>query len=127
MTNTDRSNGDQKPRELADRFWEGLLEIEPLLATVVGDERFDDRLPDPSEAGLARRKDFYEAALRELDELARSALDQEERTTLAVLEAASRRELDAIRYRIDRFSAVTHLFGPGNMLAELGTPASGHP
>jgi uncharacterized protein (DUF885 family) len=107
--------------ELAERFWEGLLAIEPLFATVVGDERFDDRLPDPSEEGLARRKDFYDSALTDLEGLDRSALDEDERTTLAILEAASRRELDSIRFRLDRFHAVTHLFGPGNMLAEMGT------
>ena len=38
---------------LADRFWEGFLERNPLWATVFGDERYDDRLDDPSEAGRA--------------------------------------------------------------------------
>lgn len=121
---TDRSDTSRPTgaaRELADRFWDGLLSIEPLFATVVGDERFDDRLPDPSEEGLTRRRDFYDSALAELEGLDRSALDEDDRTTLAVLEAASRRELDSIRYRMDRFFAVTHLFGPGNMLAEMGT------
>jgi uncharacterized protein (DUF885 family) len=121
VTYTEPLDGEQAARALAERFWEGLLALEPLFATVVGDERFDDRLPDPSEAGLARRKDFYGSALVDLDALDRSAFGQQERTTLAVLEAASRRELDSIRYRLDRFSAVTHLFGPGNMLAELGS------
>jgi uncharacterized protein (DUF885 family) len=121
---TDQPDPTRRPgpaRELAERFWNGLLAIEPLFATVVGDERFDDRLPDPSEEGLARRRDFYDSALADLEGLDRSALDEDERTTLAILEAASRRELDSIRYRLDRFQAVTHLFGPGNMLAEMGT------
>jgi uncharacterized protein (DUF885 family) len=121
---TDQPGPTRRPgpaRELAERFWDGLLAIEPLFATVVGDERFDDKLPDPSEEGLARRRDFYDSALADLEGLDRSALDQDERTTLAILEAASRRELDSIRYRLDRFYAVTHLFGPGNMLAEMGT------
>ena len=38
---------------LVDRYWEELLELEPILGTEVGDERFDDRLPDPTEAGPA--------------------------------------------------------------------------
>ena len=46
---------DQQVRELVDRFWEGLLEREPLLGTYVGDERYDDRLPDLTETGRARR------------------------------------------------------------------------
>jgi uncharacterized protein (DUF885 family) len=118
---TDPSRPPRPARALADRFWDGLLALEPLFATVVGDERFDDQLPDPSEAGVARRNDFYRAALADLEALDRSELNQDERTTLAVLEAASRREVDSVKYRLDRFSAVTHLFGPGNMLAEMGS------
>jgi uncharacterized protein (DUF885 family) len=118
---TNPSRPPRPPRALADRFWDGLLALEPLFATVVGDERFDDQLPDPSEKGVARRNDFYRSALADLEALDRSELDRDERTTLAVLEAASRRELDSITYRLDRFSAVTHLFGPGNMLAEMGS------
>jgi uncharacterized protein (DUF885 family) len=108
-------------RALADRFWEGLLELEPVFATVVGDERFDDRLPDPSENGIARRKEFLEGALADAEKIDRSTLDEDDRTTLDILEAGASRELDSVRYRLDRFAAVTHLFGPGNLLAEVGT------
>jgi uncharacterized protein (DUF885 family) len=108
-------------RQLADRFWEDLLELEPVFATVVGDERFDDRLPDPSEAGIARRKEVLEAALTDLEKIDRSNLGQDERTTLDIIDAGARRELDSVRFRLDRFAAVTHLFGPGNLLAEVGT------
>src|SRR5436309_12454244 len=108
-------------RELADRFWEGLLEIEPLLGTWVGDERHDDRLPDASEAGLAVRKDFFEGALSDLAKIDGEDLDQDLRTTLDVLETGARRELSEIEHRIDRFAAVTHLFGPGNLLAEIAS------
>ncbi len=41
----------ERARTLADRYWLELIEIEPLLGTEAGDERFDDRLGDPSEAG----------------------------------------------------------------------------
>jgi uncharacterized protein (DUF885 family) len=107
--------------ELAERFWEGLLEIEPVLGTWVGDERYDDRLPDPSDEGLARRKDFFAGALADLEKIDKAGLDEELRTSLDILETGSRRELKAIENRIDRFSAVTHLFGPGNLLAELAS------
>ena len=42
---------DQDWRAVADRYWDDLLELEPILGTEVGDERFDDRLPDPTAAG----------------------------------------------------------------------------
>jgi uncharacterized protein (DUF885 family) len=36
---------------LADRFWEAILELNPTTATMYGDERFADKLEDPSAAG----------------------------------------------------------------------------
>lgn len=107
--------------DLANRFWEQLLELEPLMGTYVGDERFDDRLPDPSEAGLAARRAAFEGALSELEGIDRSSLDTDLRTTLDVLETGSRRAVSDIEFRIDRLQAVTHLFGPGNLLATLAS------
>ena len=40
--------------ELAERFWEGYLELNPSTATFYGDERYADRLEDPSQEGRAR-------------------------------------------------------------------------
>jgi uncharacterized protein (DUF885 family) len=108
-------------RELADRFWDQLLELEPLLATQVGDERFDDRLPDPSEAGLARREAIHRAALEDAASFDPAALSVDARATLAILKAVAKREASAIEHRLDRFYAVTHFWGPSNLLAELGS------
>src|SRR5438128_10717431 len=101
---------DQPARELADRYWEDLLALEPILATEVGDERFDERLPDPSEEGRARREAIQRAALTALEGIERSALDVTTRTTLDVMEAIARRDLDDLEYRFDRFGAVLHLW-----------------
>jgi uncharacterized protein (DUF885 family) len=110
-----------KARELADRFWEQLLDVEPLLATAVGDERFDDRLPDPSESGLRRREEIHRSALEEAAALDGPSLSVEARGALAILEAVAKRELSSIEHRMDRFQAVTHFWGPANLLADLGS------
>jgi uncharacterized protein (DUF885 family) len=107
--------------DLAERFWKRLLELEPIIGTYIGDERYDDRLPDPSEEGLEDRRRFYSSSLADLERIDRSALEEDIRTTLDVLETGSHRELENIRLRIDRFYGVTHLFGPGNLLADLGS------
>jgi uncharacterized protein (DUF885 family) len=107
--------------DLAERFWERILELEPIIGTYIGDERYDDRLPDPSEEGLEERRRFYSSSLADLERIDRPALDEDMRTTLDVLESGCRRELENIRLRIDRFYGVTHLFGPGNLLADLGS------
>jgi uncharacterized protein (DUF885 family) len=108
-------------RRLVDRYWDQILEAEPILGTEVGDERFDDRLPDVTDEGRAKREALQRAALEGLDALPTGDLDVELRTSLDVMAAAARRDLAEIEHRWDRFAAVTHLFGPGQILADLGS------
>src|SRR6188474_3761377 len=108
-------------RRLADRFWDGVLEVNPLLATIVGDERFDDRLDDLSPAGRARREQVHRAALADLTGIDRDALDQEDRLTLDLVEALATRNLTSLALGYDRLEIVDHLWGPGTLLADLGS------
>src|SRR2546430_9197225 len=120
-TTMGHTDGSDRGSAWAGRYWERLLELEPFLATEVGDERFDDRLPDPSEAGLARRETLMREALRELESIDRPALDVAVRTTLDVMEAMAVRELDSIEMRFDRFMAAVHMWGPAGLLAEVAS------
>ena len=86
----------QRARSLADRYWEELLELEPMLGTMIGDERYDDRLSDPGEAGRARSASVNRTALDELATIDRSALDITMRGTLDVLEAIARLGVDVV-------------------------------
>ena len=106
---------------LVDRYWEGLLDLEPLIGTMVGDERNDDRLADPGEAGRERRLAFQQGALDELAGIDRTSLDVTMRTSLDVLESIAQREVAEIAHRFDRLQAVSHLWGPGQLLAELSS------
>jgi uncharacterized protein (DUF885 family) len=115
MTSTDPAS------TLVHRYWEGLLELEPLIGTMVGDERFDDRLGDPSDAGREHRRSFQQGALDELAGIDRSGLDVTMRTTLDVLESIAHRDVAEIAHRFDRLQVVSHLWGPGQLLAELGS------
>jgi uncharacterized protein (DUF885 family) len=115
------SEPNEQARALAERFWDQLLETYPIIGTVVGDERFDDRLPDPSDEGLSRREALFRGALEEAGSIDREPLDVEMRTTLSVLETGARRELADLEHRMDRFYAVSHLFGPGTLTSTLGS------
>ena len=113
-------------RRLIDRFWDDFLGLHPLFGTLAGDERFDDRLPDPSPEGLARRESVSRSALRALPGIDRGGLELESRTGLDMLESLARRELAMVEHRLDRFWAVSHmlgahLFGPSQLLGQLGT------
>ncbi len=109
---------------LVDRYWEGLLDIEPLIGTMVGDDRNDDRLADPGEEGRERRLEFQKGALDELASIDRSSLDVTMRTTLDVLGSIADRDVAEISHRFDRLQVVSHLWGPGQLLAELGSMQS---
>lgn len=108
-------------RALVDRYWEGLLETEPLLGTQVGDERYDDRLPDPSDPGIAARETLHRGALEELALIERDLDDLGLRTTLDMLEAIAQRALAEIEHRLDRLQVVSHFWGPSQLLGELGS------
>jgi uncharacterized protein (DUF885 family) len=111
----------ERARALADRYWEQLMELEPLIGTEVGDERFDDRLADPSEAGRARAEAVHRAVLADLEGIDGSGLDPVLRTTLDIAEAAARRFLSELEHRTDFLWVTSHLWGPGQLLATIGS------
>src|SRR5262245_43936746 len=108
-------------RRIADRFWDRVLELNPLLGTLVGDERFDDRLEDLSPTGRGRREDVYRSALAELAAVDRASLDLEDRVTLDLVETLATRNLTTLALGYDRLEVTDHLWGPGTLLADLGS------
>jgi uncharacterized protein (DUF885 family) len=62
--------------------WDRELADDPLLATSVGDHRFDDRLPDVSSAALERQVARQRGVLAELRRIDRTALETADRINL---------------------------------------------
>jgi uncharacterized protein (DUF885 family) len=114
-------NDADRAQALADRFWEELLEREPVFATAIGDERYDDRLPDIGEEGRARAETRNRAALDELATIDREDLDITLRTTMDVLEAIATQTLAAIELRTDRLYVANHFVGPGVLLGDIAS------
>ena len=83
MAQSDQPNA--AVNELSDRFWEGILELNPTTATVYGDERYDDRLEDPSPAGRARARALMERTKAEAESIAADGLSIEDRITRDML------------------------------------------
>ncbi|HKZ90817.1 MAG TPA: hypothetical protein VJZ50_01645, partial [Candidatus Limnocylindrales bacterium] len=54
----------------AERAWEEFLELDPLWATLQGDERWDDRLDDPGPLGRAARLAMVEGWAVEMERFA---------------------------------------------------------
>jgi hypothetical protein len=85
---------------IVDAYWSRFLAVEPLFATAVGDARFDDALPDPSEEGRAERQRVHAGLLDAAAGIDASGLVPEERRTLLVAVALARRELGCLTHNL---------------------------
>lgn len=105
--------------DLADRFWEGYLELEPTMATAIGDERYDAQLEDPSEEGVAKMWAFYKETAKALAGIDRSALNTDLRSVINIIDFSTSKGLAELECRADRLWAVTHMFGPQQLVPYL--------
>lgn len=103
---------------LADAFWEGYLERYPMTATLLGDERYDDRLPDLGPDGRAADVAAFRDVLARAAAVGNDGLDPEATITrdMLVLVAESHLEfIDQKQYQL----GVDHIFGPQTTPAEI--------
>jgi uncharacterized protein (DUF885 family) len=121
---------------LAGAYWDTFLETHPLSATAVGDRRYDDRLADPTEAGVAAARARFAGLLAEVEALEVEALDDagafgdEDRVTRDALResvSADIAELDAglLAWNIDPLDGVPVDFLNVPDYQRLETPEDG--
>ncbi|HET9521261.1 MAG TPA: DUF885 domain-containing protein [Candidatus Limnocylindrales bacterium] len=77
---------------LAARYWEGTLAFSPLLATYLGDRRFDDRLDDRSDEAITAHDADLATLTDEIGGVPADALVGEDRITRSALLAQIRRD-----------------------------------
>ena len=121
---------------LAERFWNGLLDLSPITATVLGYEQDQDRLDDPGPEGRDRARRLFRETLHATDAVEAQAaaaagadpgsdggarLPVEEAITLDILTIVCRTELEQQIQRIDRLRVVDQMDGPQTMLPLLAT------
>jgi uncharacterized protein (DUF885 family) len=70
---------------LVDEEWEARLREQPLLATSIGDHRYDDRLPSAAPADLQRAADRRRSTLQRLETIDRAGLDAADRISYDML------------------------------------------
>jgi uncharacterized protein (DUF885 family) len=97
--------------DLADRFWEGVLERDPLWATILGDERYNERWPDFSAAGRAADERAYRDVLEEARRIPAAGLDPEQTITRDLLILVAENQLEALAQKQYQL-AVDHMEGP---------------
>ena len=87
-------------RELAEEYWETLLEASPTTATLLGDHRYDDRLEDLSSAAEDDQRARWRSILDRLDAVDQDALDADDLVTRSQLTAELDDAVDAIDRRL---------------------------
>jgi len=105
--------------ELSDRFWEGILELNPTTATVYGDERYDDRLEDPSPAGRARARALMERTKAEAESIPADGLSIEDRITRDMLIVVGELGIEEDEQGTHRLRVVDQIGGPQTLLPQL--------
>jgi uncharacterized protein (DUF885 family) len=88
--------------ELHDIFateWEAHLRLDPLFATITGDRRFNDRLPEISPARYEEEAELLRRGLRRLEAIDRSALSAGDRLNADVFRRLKRDALQEIEFQ----------------------------
>ncbi|CAN5813917.1 hypothetical protein BH20CHL8_BH20CHL8_02580 [soil metagenome] len=104
--------------DLADRFWEGILERDPLWATLLGDERYNERWPDLGPDGRAAEEAAFRATLDEARRIPDHGLDPEQTITRDLLILVTENQLEWLaqeQYQL----ALDHMSGPQIWPAEV--------
>jgi uncharacterized protein (DUF885 family) len=104
---------------LADGFWERFKQLSPISATINGDPRYDDQLPDPGLAGRADRRRFAEDLRDAASGIAVDGLGVEDRITLDVLRVIGEIFIVQDDQRIDTLQVVDQMGGPQTLLPQL--------
>ena len=110
MTETTATDPNAAINEIADRFFEGVLEREPIFATILGDNRFDDRLPDLGAEGRAEEARVYRALLEEVEPIDPAGLEPEQVITRDMLILVARNQLEAQEKKLYQLG-INHISG----------------
>ena len=105
--------------EIAERFWEDLLALQPTLATMYGDERYADRLDDPGPEGRAAMLALAQRAAAEAAAVPGDGLSVEDRITrdmLGIVGGLITEEHENHYYEI---GSVDQINGPQTLLAQV--------
>ncbi len=105
--------------QLADRFWESILELNPTAATVYGDERYADRLEDPSPVGRATVRRLMEETKAAAEAIPAEGLPVEDRITRDMLIVIAEQSIKEDDQGIHRLKVVDQIAGPQTLLPQI--------
>ena len=104
---------------LSDRYWESVLELDPTTATFYGDERYADRLEDPSPAGRAKVRELMARTAAEAMAIPVEGLSTEERITRDMLRVIGELRVEEDDQGLHQLRVVDQMGGPQQLLPQL--------
>ncbi|HEY8870399.1 MAG TPA: DUF885 domain-containing protein [Candidatus Limnocylindrales bacterium] len=111
--------------QIAVQYWEALLPMRSFRATEIGDERYDDRLEDPTTAGRSARTRLAAETVADLDRLGHERVaglegEIEDAVTADVLRFLCEVELETVATERWRLESIDHMDrGPAVALVML--------
>jgi uncharacterized protein (DUF885 family) len=105
--------------QLADAFWERFKQLSPISATVNGDTRYDDRLPDPGPEGRADWRRLAEDMRDAAASIADDGLGMEDRITRDIFRVIGEIFIQQDDQRIDTLQVVDQMGGPQQLLPQI--------
>jgi len=105
--------------DLAERFWEGILELNPTTATFYGDERYNDRLEDPGPDGRASARALMERTASEAAAISTEGLTTEEQITRDILRVIAELHIEEDDQALHELRVVDQMSGPQQLLPRL--------
>jgi len=111
--------GSTPVNELADRFWEAVLELSPTTATLYGDDRYADRLEDPGPDGRARTRALMKRTAAEATAIDVSGLPTEDRITRDMLKVIAELQMEEDDQALHQLRVIDQMSGPQQLLPQL--------
>ena len=109
---------------IAAQFWEDYLALSPLTATVYGDERYADRLDDPSREGRWQALSLARRVKQEVAAIPDDGLSVEDRITRDMLDVVADLSMEEHELAFHEIRAVDQISGPQTVLSRRD-PESG--
>jgi uncharacterized protein (DUF885 family) len=118
---TDHAQAPSPVDEIAIRFWEDYLRLSPTVATLYGDERYADRLPDPGPEGRAQLRALADRVQGEVAAIPEDGLGVEDRITRDMLGILGRLAAEEDDLAFHEIRAVDQISGPQTLLSQVAT------
>lgn len=91
-----QSAGMSELTQLSHELWDLMMSHNPIMATLLGDRRFDDRLDDIGDESADAYRDGLSSIVRRAEVIVPSSLDNQERITRSMLVSESRNQITFI-------------------------------